>query len=434
MPRSSRPKTWLQEWRLREEAQGGKSSAKASGRRAEKPDEELGASARVVAEFSAKALKGNYEAIRALVSGQSLIPMIKADAYGHGAAWAGRTLLGMPALYGFGVATLGEGALLREELGAAGRKTRIVVFSGVTPFTAERGEFCQRHGLTPVIVSEKDWEFFVRHRWYEHLEYEIKFNTGMNRLGLALSSAGAVARALSKIPGQAHPTGILTHLAMAESADAPLTRAQIDKFAWLRSQLSGVAASSHFHLANSAAIWNQKQYDLKDLGDVLRPGLSLYGVVPWKGAPERGLVPVMTLKASVLAVHRLKPGESIGYGGRFRVPTTGPDAKPVHVATLGAGYADGLTRRLSGGLGPVDRTGARSGLGGYAWLGGREQRLLGVVSMDMSAVSATAETKVGDWAELLGPNVDPWAQANAAGTLPYELLTSVSSRVQRDYG
>lgn len=141
----------------------------------------------------------------------------------------------------------------------------------------------------------------------------------------------------------------------------------------------------------------------------------------------------MTYKASVVAVHALRPGDSIGYGATFKVPgkvsgkvqakVPGKEAsksdEPVYAAVLAAGYADGIKRALSN--------------QGYAWLGGRSTRFLGMVSMDLCSVGAFSSTRVGDRVELLGPHVDPWAQSRAAGTIPYELLTSLSVRVQRKY-
>lgn len=127
----------------------------------------------------------------------------------------------------------------------------------------------------------------------------------------------------------------------------------------------------------------------------------------------------MSLRAQVIARHTLKRGEAIGYGATFKVTASGPDGEPVHAATLAAGYADGVHRRLSN--------------QGHAWLAGARCRMVGIVSMDLCAVRCPASAKVGDWAELLGPQIDIWDQAKAAQTLPYELLTSVSQRVKREY-
>jgi alanine racemase len=266
-----------------------------------------------------------------------------------------------------------------------------------------------------------DWTEFRKGGWAEKLGYELKFNTGMNRLGIPVSAAGRIGRELAKMEAGAHPSGVLSHLAIGEDPDCSLSRQQREKFLFLRAELSGVAPSAQFHLAASAAIWNRKSWGLDGLTDAVRPGLSLYGVVPWSGAPARGIAPVLTLRASVTAVHRLKPGESTGYGARFQVQ--GTEARTV--AILGAGYGDGIHRSLSG----LENRG-----GGYVWLDGAEQRVLGTVSMDLCAVSCAGTTEAGSWAEFLGPHVDVWAQARAAGTIPYELLTSLASRVQRIYG
>jgi alanine racemase len=370
---------------------------------------------RVIASYSSQALVGNFKAISDQLPDQFVMPMIKANGYGHGMSWSGKLLANQPKLYGFGVATLEEGALLRESLGLRNRKLRIVVFSNANPWSEEKGRFCEEHGLTPVIGTDADWQIFLRDKWNERIPYELKFNTGMNRLGLSMSSLSSVAKVLRKTEASRHPSGIFSHLAMGESPESRLSRQQLERFVEIRSALSSLAPQAQFHLANSSGIWNHKGFGLKGLTDVIRPGLALYGVPPWKGAPERGIFPVMHLSAQVVAVHRLKRGESVGYGATFTV--TGTDARSV--AVLAAGYADGVPRALSN--------------RGFVWLDGAAERFAGNVSMDLCAVTCSAKAKVGSAAEIMGRNVDAWAQAEAAGTIPYELLTSISSRVQRYY-
>jgi alanine racemase len=124
-------------------------------------------------------------------------------------------------------------------------------------------------------------------------------------------------------------------------------------------------------------------------------------------------MPVMCLKAQVIAVHRLRPGDFIGYGATYRA------IKRVFAAILGAGYADGIPRVLSN--------------QGSVWLNGKRTHFLGRVSMDLSAIQCTSRTTVGSWAELLGLHIDIWDQAKHAGTIPYELFTSLSRRVKRIY-
>ena len=371
---------------------------------------------RIVARLDSDALKSNYHAIQDLVPEQSILPMIKADGYGHGAAWVARELMHLSGLYGFGVATLEEGGALRKELGARARRMKIVVFSGGIPWNETKGRFCEKHGLTPVIATDADWHAFLRGGWAERISYELKFNTGMNRLGMTLNLAPAVARALRNKPAISHPDGVFSHLAIGESPEARLSRSQVEKFIWLKSQLAPAFPSTQFHLANSAGIWNHKLFGMSDITDAVRPGLSLYGIPPWKGAPARGLLPVLTLDAHVVHVHRLKAGDTVGYGATYEVEGT----KPTYVAILAAGYADGISRVLSN--------------QGHAWIHHKLTRFVGRVSMDLCAIACPEGTKTGEWAQLLGPHIDPWAQAAAAQTIPYELLTSLSSRVQRVYG
>ncbi len=367
------------------------------------------------AELSGRALVGNFAAICAQVPTQAVIPMVKADAYGHGAAWAVRQLAGLDQLYAFGVATLEEGKEVRLALRGAQAKARVMIFSGTAPWSEEKGQFCERHGLTPVISTEPDWVEFLKKGWPEKLSYHLKFNTGMNRLGLPVAFASHVARALSNRPIGWHPEGICSHLAMAEDPDSKLSLSQKERFRSLRSELGTVLASAQFHLANSSAIWNAKHWGLDGVTDIVRPGISLYGVPPWKGAPARGIAPVMRLSAQVVAVNLLKRGETVGYGGTYTV--TG--AAPESVAILAAGYADGVHRRLSS--------------TGRVRLGGRSERLLGRVSMDLSAAQCTPSVRPGEYADFLGPGIDIWEQSEAAETIPYELLTSVSGRVQKIY-
>ena len=366
---------------------------------------------RTLAQFSAGALLANYEAIRAQVPCQSMLPMIKANAYGHGAGWAARTLATMPGLYGFGVATLEEGEEVRKALGARGRRTRIVVLSGTALWTEEKGRFCEKHGLTATVSNEEDWVRFLRGRWHERIAYEIKFNTGMNRLGIPVNYARLIARALRNAPPEAHPSGILSHLATADKPEEKLARGQLESFKAVRSQLEPVCPGAHFHLANSSAIWNAKLWGLERLTDVVRPGISLYGVPPYPGAPARGLHPVLTLKSQIVDRRALKPGETIGYGGSYRA------RESTEVAILAIGYADGLKR----------------GSTGHVLIGGRKYPFVGIVSMDLSAVVCPKSARPGDWAQILGPGIDPWEQARAAGTIPYEFLTSVAQRVERTY-
>lgn len=373
---------------------------------------------RVKSVCSTKTLHRNYNAIAELASGQALLPMIKADGYGHDAAWVAKTLSQANNLFGFGTASLEEAREVREALGARGRKTRVLSLSGACNWSEEKGQYCERFGITPTIASEEDWKRFLKGKWPERIKYHLKFNTGMNRLGISPGLTQQIVSQLKEKPSEWRPEGVATHMAVAEDPNHPLTQKQIDSFRSLTGAVKSTWTDTLFHLANSSAIWNARHLGLEGWTDIVRPGISLYGVPPWAGAPTRGLEPVMELSYSVIARRTLKPGESIGYGAQFRLK--GGDA-PKEIAILGAGYADGLHRMNSG----------IAEAGGRVFLGGKLRRFLGVVSMDLSAIECDASTQVGEWARILGDGLDPWTQSKAAGTIPYELLTSLSRRVKK---
>lgn len=375
------------------------------------------AATRIRATLSGKTLVRNFQILADLAKDHLLLPMIKANAYGHGDVWVAKQLIQQHDLYGYGVASLAEGARLRTEIGLKYRKTRIFVFSDTSPWSDEKGHFCEENGLTPIISSDEDWDLFIRQKWEQRIPYEIKFNTGMNRLGLGLGYVSKVKAHLKKCLQPEHqPTGILTHFACSEEPAARITQSQVDRFKAVIGELSGVAPRAHFHAANSAAIFNLKKLELAGVTTVVRPGLALFGVVPIEGVSDQGLAPVMKLEVRVIHRRTLKVGDSLGYGSTFRVT---PAQAPLEVAVCAAGYADGVHRSLSG--------------GGHAVMGGRAFKFIGRVSMDLLTIECARETKVGDWIEILGPNIDPWAQAKEAQTIPYELLTSLSNRVEREY-
>jgi len=382
-------------------------------------------SPRALVEVSARQLISNARAISELVPGQALLPMVKANGYGHGAVWVARTLASQfDRLYGIGVASLEEGQEIREQVTELSRKRLpMIVFSGAAPWSEEKGLFCERYQLTPVLTTEEDFRKFLSRGWAKRIPYELKFNTGMNRLGLPFESLQRVRKVLNELPPEERPQGILSHMAVAEEPDNAITVKQVERFQLIRKELHTVSPASQFHLGNSAAIWNARALRLHELTDCVRPGLALYGITPWAGAPIRGIASVLRYTAEVIQIHTLKPGEVMGYGASYRVPSQSKQS--VRVAVFNCGYADGVPRLLRG---------QGSQPGGFTWLGGQEARFLGVISMDLCAVQCSEAVQVGDRAEILGPQVDAWAQARVAQTIPYELYTSISPRVRRREG
>ncbi|MEK7689822.1 MAG: alanine racemase [Bdellovibrionota bacterium] len=372
---------------------------------------------RVVMDLNPASLLSNFRALRTQVGpGCGLLAMVKANAYGHGMEWCAAILAQEPGLAGFGVATLQEGISLRASV----KEAKILVFSGASGFTDEIGRVCERYALTPVLADLDDWNRFLAGGWPARLPYHLKFNTGMNRLGIDLSDAPTVRRELAvrfRDHARSRPSGILTHLAASEDPTSALTRKQMEGFRHLRSEFGAVAPEAVFHFANSGAIWNSRALKVASLSGWVRPGLSLYGVVPWAQAPERGLRPVMTVRSRILQLRLLQAGQRVGYGGRFRV-----GQKPVggtEVATLAFGYGDGLPQS-----------------GFFLTETGKRLPLVGRVSMDLAAVEVprTLKLKVGDWLQYLGAGVPAWDQALRAGKIPYELFTALTVRVVRQEG
>lgn len=344
--------------------------------------------------------------------------MIKADGYGHGATWAARTLMHEKNLYSFGVATIAEGVKLRTELGPKARHLSIHVFSGASAFNDEKGDLCVRHNLIPCLSQESDFEKFIRDEWPEKLRYELGFNTGMNRLGMMPGYASQVVRALKGKPTEWHPQGVFSHCASGDDPSSKLSEKQRREFEAVEKVLRPAFSGAHFHLAASSALFQAKHWRLDGVTDVVRPGISLYGVRPWAEAPMRGLMPVMSLRSFVIAKQLVRTGDSVGYGGTFKV-TERTEPNPFPIAVIGAGYADGVHRSLSN--------------GGLVFVGNKIQKIVGRVSMDLITASCPASIKVGEEVEFFGDHVDIWEQSKIAGTIPYELLTSVSQRVERVY-
>ncbi|MDQ0464036.1 alanine racemase [Caulobacter ginsengisoli] len=326
------------------------------------------------------ALAANHALLRRLAGGAEVAPVVKADGYGLGAAAAARRLAAEGAR-SFHVARLSEGVSLRAALGP---EAAIYVLDGATPgsvpaLLAER--------LVPVLNSLEQVAL-----WNQAGPAGLHVDTGMNRLGVRLEEAHGLAGRPCEL--------VISHLACADEPDHALNAIQLERFQAVRALFPGVKAS----LANSAGVFLGPDY----VFDLVRPGIALYG-----GGGQPGLSAVATFEVPVLQVRDVPAGETIGYGATFMA------GKPLRVAILAAGYADGVLRASS----PA----------GAVWLAGGRRRLLGRVSMDLIAVDVTDAPGVaaGDLAELFGPNLPVEDAAAAAGTLGYELLCRMAPRADR---
>ena len=331
------------------------------------------------------ALAHNHAVLREEAGGAEVAPAVKADGYGLGAEQVARRLWAEGAR-SFYVARLAEGETLRAVLPEA----VIYVFDGYVD-----GARLEAARLIPVLGSIEQVDAWKAER--PSLPAALHIDTGMNRLGVRIEEA----ERLTGLPFAL----VISHLACASEPGHPLNAVQAERFAQVRSLFPGAPAS----FANSAGVFLGADFRF----DQVRPGISLYGGGPFD-KPHPRIRPVATLEAPILQVRDIPANESIGYGAAFVAEEL------MQVATVAAGYADGIPRAAH----PR----------GLAFVAGEKRRLLGRVSMDLLAVDVTGlKVKPGDRVELLGPNILVDDAARAAGTTAYELLTRLGRRAERVY-
>ena len=332
-----------------------------------------------------QALAANYRALER-IGGVPVHPVVKADGYGLGAAACAERLMQEGARTFF-VARTREGERLRTALGP---EAAIYVLDGCLAGRAPR---LREADLRPVVNTPDqlaEWLAAGGGRC------GLQIDTGMNRLGFRPEDAPEPFEGLDLV---------LSHLACADDPAEPMNARQRDAFAAAAKRYPGTVRS----FANSGGIFLGRDYGF----DASRPGICLYGGGPEGRADDR-IRPVATFAAEVLQVRDLPAGESVGYSRGLIAET------PRRIATVAAGYADGVLRSYS----PRGRV----------WIGGELRPIVGRVSMDVCAVDVTGlEVAAGDAAELFGPNRMLDDAAAAAGTVAWELLTSVGPRVLRRY-
>ena len=337
-----------------------------------------------------------------------VIAVVKANAYGHGAAEVGRALEDAGAAM-LACADIEEGIVLRE----AGVRAPILVFGALSVSDLD-GLFT--HQLTPTI-STPSAARAVRAAAAKHkgrLGCHLKIDTGMNRLGFRHDNIERTLPELA-VSHELSIHAVYTHFATADNPDHPAFGEQRDRFESAITRLAalGIAPPSR-HAANSAALLR----DERVWYDYVRPGLLLYGIVPPPLAATLPLRPALSLHSRIVAVKGLRPGEASGYG--LKVPVD----KPATIAIVPAGYADGLDLRLAG--------------RGHMLVRGRRAPIVGSVCMDMSMIDVSGmEVAPGDEVVIVGNQRDEAMgireMAAAIGTIPYELLCRLGSRIERVY-
>jgi alanine racemase len=354
------------------------------------------------AEVDVEALKWNLRVAREW-SGQEIMAVVKAGAYGLGLEDVARELEGEKIAF-FGVANVGEARRIR----AAGVATRIYLLGA--SWVAEREEIVARD-LTPCISSLEEAAHFgaLAKAAGKRLKVHLAVDTGMGRGGFVAEGLEEKLRKLERLPG-IEVEGIGSHLSSADE-DEEITRGQILRFREIVGALGGPGRFAWRHLANSAGLLG---YD-SGVCNLVRPGLMLYGHSPLPAFQER-LRTVISLKGRVTLIRTLPPGHGVSYGREFVT------SAPTRVATVGVGYGDGYPRHVSG-------------HGAEVSIRGRRCPILGRVTMDQTMVDVTGvpEVEEGDEVEFFGGDLPVAEVAAKADTIVWEVLTGITPRVQRCY-
>ncbi|HLX29017.1 MAG TPA: alanine racemase [Casimicrobiaceae bacterium] len=346
----------------------------------------------LVAHIDLSALAANLACARRQASGARVFAVVKADAYGHGLM---RVLPALADADGLALIELDAAARLRER----GERRPILLLEGF--FEESELETLATQSLASVVHCAEQVAMLERATLSHPLDVYLKINTGMNRLGIAPLQARAFAERLMQSRNVASLT-LMTHFARADDAEGiamPLAR--------FESACEGLTLPRT--LANSAAIVRHGAAG----GEVVRPGIMLYGATPLadRSARELGLSPVMTLRSKLIGVQTLEAGASVGYGATFTATRT------TRIGIVACGYADGYPRHAPNGT-PVLVSGQRTPMAGR-------------VSMDMITVdvSSLPDATVGSDVVLWGQGLPVDEVANAADTVGYELLCAVAPRV-----
>jgi alanine racemase len=389
-------------------------------------------------EVSERRLTANYKLLVQAAGGDvAVLAVVKANAYGHGAAVCAPVLARAGARW-LGVTDAIEGAAVRKALDAAGvareRQPRVMVMCGLL---ADEAEAVVRHGLTPVVWELEQLEWLAEaalRMGASPVDVHLEIDTGMARQGV--EPGAELDRLLRWIKGQTtlRLDGVLTHFASSEVAGSAHTLAQRERF---EEAIAAVAVAglrpAWVHAGNSSTLdnqgdeqnvaWLHKLAVTVGARSMVRSGIALYGYslpIEWAGSggdvvPARvrsSLEPVMCWKARVIGLREVQAGDTVGYNAIYAAE------RPMRLALLPVGYADGLRRELSG-------SNARAG--GWVMINGQRAAIVGRVSMNLTVVDVTGipGVAVGDEVVVLGDGVTADDHARLAGTIAYEIVCGV---------
>lgn len=352
-------------------------------------------------------LISNYRNIKKSALDKQVIPVIKADAYGHGAEVFAKFLMD-EGVDLFAVSSVYEAMRLREN----GVDCDILILGYVHDRKIDK---VIENAITPAIYN-MDFARTLNERAAEHgvvQKVHVKINTGMNRLGFQKHQFAGAFRELKELENL-EVEGVFSHFATSDETDKNYSRKQFEIFgeALKEAEKNGFDIKIR-HIANSAAITDLPEYSL----DAVRAGLVLYGIYPSEVKPEINVYrPVMSFHTTITNIFHIEKGETVGYGRNFTAD------RRTKVAVMCIGYADGYNRKLSNRARVI--------------VNGRyEARVIGNVCMDMTMleINEDDDIHVGDSVELFGENIPITELSDICETIPYELLCCINKRVKREY-
>ncbi|NPA32515.1 MAG: alanine racemase [Aquificae bacterium] len=312
-------------------------------------------------------------------SKKKIIAVVKADAYGVGASLIAKILEPMKYVDSFAVACAEEGVKLRSE----GIKKEILILGGVLK---EEVPLIKEYGLVPVVSDDAHLEALKGH----DIPFHVKYDTGMGRLGF-----------LGKVIRDDRVAGVMSHLSSPANREFSLKQIrEFEKIVELYGKLEKV------HMESSAGLVYRVPFTTH-----VRVGLAIYGEKPLRDYPI-DLKPALRLKARLISVKEVPEGFPISYGGTYRTK------KRTRIGVVAFGYADGLMKSLSN--------------KGYLLFKGKKLPILGNITMDMTIVElGDCDARVGDWVDIVNEERSFSALSRDAGTIPYEIMCNLSTRVER---
>lgn len=368
-----------------------------------------------VVEINLKNLEHNLQLLKNIIQPEvKIIAIVKADAYGHGATFITKRLEEC-GVWGFGVALVEEGVELRLN----GIKNPILILNGL--WTVEGLQYAIDYNLTPVIFNRYQLEllraYFSNCLPRSRLKVHLKVDTGMNRLGFTEEELISFLNNYESHYNWLEVEGVMSHLAYADEGDESFTFSQYIRFLnIIKAMKEKGVYPQYIHLANSAAAIRFPYTHF----NMIRVGLFLYGINPTRGdnRVELPLRPLMKVSTRIIQLRELRVGDRVSYGGSFEA------RYPTKIAVLPVGYADGIPRLLSN--------------RGYVVVKGEKARIVGHICMDLLMVDVTGIEGVreGDEVKVIGDEAEEITVdyiANLIGTIPYEILTSISQRIPRTY-